>query len=380
MKQLIIMKLEQQAYMAWVNGKSKVQVAAEYGISPRTLGRWFDKLTESKDPICTSAKTEEANCVAHVNKNFKRLPDKALNPKQPKLTPKQVDENLEGFLEFIESLAPNKFEVSTQTISTPTISRDNKVAVCAGDFHFGHECYNSINIFYEVIRELQPDQIILNGDTLDMFALSTYPKDIRSSYNLQQERTAYHDLLFNIAQISPNSRIVETNANHSGDSIDGRWWRYLSTRLGELASIPEVREKLSYENLFLPKGFDMELVDTVTLGADFNIVHGDVVRAKAGASAMGLIDKWNASVMCNHTHRMGSTSRRVPSIGGRPEARHIAYENGCMCDMSPVYASAPDWQNGFSIIHYNDVDVAVEQVHINGNRALSTTLGKEIKV
>jgi len=51
-----------------------------------------------------------------------------------------------------------------------------------------------------------------------------------------------------------------------------------------------------------------------------------------------------------------------------------------MCDLSPIYATAPDWQNGFSIIHSDNIDVAVEQIHIHGNKALSTTLGREIIV
>ena len=371
---------EVEAYMEWVGGKTKTQVAKEYGISPRTLGRWFEKLATENNPYYHNAKAEESGARTHVNGDFKRLPKKATDPKQPKLTAKQVDENLEGFLEFIDSLKPVSFDANIISRPSPEKNTNNDVAVCAGDFHFGHECNKCIDIFYTAIDELKPDQIILNGDTLDMFALSQYPKDIRSQYSLQQEREAYHKMLYTLREISPNSRIIETNANHSGDSVEGRWWRYLSSRLGELASLPEVREKLSYENLFLPKNLDIELVDTVELGQDFHIVHGDVVRAKGGMTAIGLIDKWNASVMCNHTHRIGSTARRVPSIGSRREARHVAYENGCMCDLSPVYASAPDWQNGFSIIHHNDVDVAVEQIHIKGNRALSTTLGKEIVV
>ena len=85
-----------------------------------------------------------------------------------------------------------------------------------------------------------------------MLAVSRYPKDIRSNYSLLDERKAYHafiDDLFEVADY--DAEILEVNANHSGNDVTGRWWRYLSERISELASLPEIREVLSYEKIFL---------------------------------------------------------------------------------------------------------------------------------
>lgn len=108
-------------------------------------------------------------------------------------------------------------------------------------------------------------------------------------------------------------------------------------------------------------------------------MHGDVVRRHGGYSARGLFEKWYTSIMCNHTHRIGMTPQRIPSIGSQKEKIIRVYENGCACNLKPLYASAANWQNAFSIINYSNKDVAVETVLITDKKAAISTLGKTLK-
>jgi len=284
----------------------------------------------------------------------------------------------EEFFQFLENLSPIKCNVSKNKTLT---KKNSDYCLIIGDTHFPVQHKPTIDIFLETVRELSPKTIILNGDTIDMFAISRYPKDIRHNYSLAEERVEYHKFLAELVNISNGAKIFETNANHSGNDITGRWFRYLSDRIGELSSLPDIQEKLSYGNIFLGDyQKHVDLVDYVEVTSDLVVLHGDIVRKNGGYSARAHMDKWMVSLMHNHTHRFGSTAQRIPAIGNRKDKQLYAWENGCACDLSPLYGSAPNWQNGFSIISLESEEYGVEQVMVNDNKANICTLGKTVKV
>lgn len=259
------------------------------------------------------------------------------------------------------------------------LNRD--LAIVIGDTHFGAECNHTLNIFYQVLSDLRPATVILNGDTVDLLAVSRYPKDVRYDVSLLQERVAYHKFLKTVRDIlGPEAKIIETNANHSGNGVEGRWWRFLSERVGPLAALPDVIESLSYKNVFIPEWANVELVDSVELcNGNLHIMHGDVVRKQGGQSARGMMDKWYTSIIMNHTHRMGMTAQRIPGIGKRPDNVLYAYENGCACELKVSYATATNWQNGFSILKLSDETYGIEQVSVTAKGATVATLNTEYK-
>lgn len=286
----------------------------------------------------------------------------------------------EDMVDFILQLAPIQIN---KPIRQEIIHESNEYALVLGDIHFGSEDWDVLNIFLQAVQEIKPSTIVLNGDTLDMFAISKYSKDIRYNTSLFKEREEFHKFLYLLHEVTSSYEveIYETNANHSGDSLEGRWWRYLSDRLGELGEIPEIKEKLSYQSIFYPQADwnKTKLVDYLEIVEGFIIMHGDVVRRHGGYSARGLFEKWYTSIMCNHTHRIGMTPQRIPSIGSQKEKIIRVYENGCACNLKPLYASAANWQNAFSIINYSNKDVAVETVLITDKKAAISTLGKTLK-
>ena len=289
----------------------------------------------------------------------------------------------EEILDFLARLTPVQFKGNEKVVKP--LTKANDVALVIGDTHFGQEDWNTLNIFLEVVREIKPNKIILNGDILDMSYISKYPKDYRNTVSLNKERDQFHtflNILFDITK-DYQTEIVETEANHSGNGLASRWWRYLNDRIGEIISIPEVQEKLSYTSIFYPAGENnrLKLVDSVELVKNqLLVLHGDVVKGRGGMSAVANIDKWGISTICNHTHKIGMSSKTIPSIGDRKTRIIRAYENGCACDLNPSYVTAADWQNAFSIVHYTEKNFAVETVLVNGNQATVCALGKSIKV
>jgi hypothetical protein len=329
-------------------GWSFKMISDELGIGETTARYWYYDISRSKN-----------NPTGYVNSNTSKTSSKP---------------NKEDMFEFLENLKPINYVLKNKNIKN---DRLNDYCVIIGDLHFPMQHEPTVNIFFETIRELKPKTIIINGDSLDMLSISRYPKDIRQSYSLLDERIAYHKFLSELVHISNGAKIFETNANHSGNDLFGRWFRYLSDRIGELACLPDVIDKLSYQNVFLGDYKEnVELVDYVELTSNLIVLHGDIVRKSGGYSALAHMEKWMVSIIHNHTHRFGSTSKRIPSIGSRKDSQIFAWENACACDLSPSYGSAPNWQNGFSIVCLNGNNYGIEPVKVEGNKATISTLGK----
>lgn len=332
-------------------GLTWTAIEAATGVPETTARRWTKKYAESSG----------------VRPDVSRVPSPRINKSE------------EAIEQLLEGLAPIQLPIPSQKKGKSTANSEYVLVI--GDMHFPKECKKTIDIFFQVVEDLQPASIILNGDTVDLLAVSRYPKDVRHNYNLLEERIAYHNFLHTLQSIAPKDcKIYEVNANHSGNDVNGRWWRYLSERLGEVACFPELKQKLSYEEMFLGQfAKDIQLVDFVNVTDSFIILHGDVVRKNGGYSARGMLDKLNISLMHNHTHRIGSTAQRIPAIGKRVDKQIFAWENGCACDLNPVYASAPNWQNGFSIISVDTTDsdqpYSVEQVIVENGKANISTMG-----
>ena len=143
-------------------------------------------------------------------------------------------------------------------------------------------------------------------------------------------------------------------------------------------SDPEVIEALSYENIFLGPYKDyVEVVDYVDLNGLY-VMHGTTVRKSPAQSVMGEMERFRASIMMGHVHRLGSVSMRQPAIGSREEKQLVGYECGCMCDLNPIYASSPNWTNGFAIVALGDESFGVELVSIVNGKATISTLGQTI--
>jgi hypothetical protein len=282
--------------------------------------------------------------------------------------------------EAYEWLRPVELPAPSPPSTTATASRTTLIG---GDFHFGTHDERSIALFLRCAEELQPERVILNGDLCDLLAVSRYPKDARRGFKweLRDEVRAFHEFLHALESVLPReSVILETEANHSGNGTASRWWRYLSDRCPELLGHAEAEERLSYVSWFYPRWSRLRLVPSVVIADDLLVLHGDIARKNGGYSARAHMERWQSSTLNSHTHRQGSSLRRIPAVGERAEAVQRAYEIGCLCDLSPSYASAPDWTNGFALVTHDEPagDYAVELVTVSRGRCAVGALGKTL--
>lgn len=254
----------------------------------------------------------------------------------------------------------------------------------AGDFHFGMEDPRACALFLTCVEALRPQRVILNGDTVDLLAVSRYPKDKRQgkTWELRDEVAAFHGFLRELHQIGDSWGIVvvETEANHSGNGTAGRWWRYLNDRCPELLGHARAEELLSYTAWFYPEWSTIRLVESVMIADELLVLHGDMVRSEAGYTARASRDKWMNSVLVNHTHRMGFAPKTIAAVAGRPPSYVRAYENGCLCKLEVPYGVALNWQQGFAVICEDRDAFGIEQVMIDNGRANVASLGKTLRV
>jgi hypothetical protein len=262
------------------------------------------------------------------------------------------------------------------------MGKPNGFTLVIGDMHFPKHDERTLAIFIQTVAALKPQRVILNGDTVDLLAVSKYPKDARRRFKweLRDEVAAFHGFLRELHTIGDawGLEVVETDSNHAGNGTGGRWWRYLSDRCPELLGHSEAEERLSYQSWFYPRWSTIRLVESVVIADDLLVLHGDMVRGKGGYTARAHMEKWQSSTLNNHTHRAGSTVRRIPAVGSRGEGVQRSYEIGCACDLSPVYASVPDWANAFGVIAHDATSYGVEIVHVTNGRASVAALGASL--
>jgi hypothetical protein len=81
--------------------------------------------------------------------------------------------------------------------------------------------------------------------------------------------------------------------------------------------------------------------------ADGNLVvtHGKFVSRHSAASAKRTFEWLGKSCITGHTHRLGSYFVTLDGI------EYGAWEGGCLCQTEPEYDDAPNWQQGFTVVH-----------------------------
>jgi predicted DNA-binding protein YlxM (UPF0122 family) len=378
-----------QVLNLYKKGFSKTEISEKTGVPRSTIFDWITgrkKTTKVKTTIIEeeSSYDENDNPIDIITEQETDIIDDV--PLVSNLS--KYDE--EKIKDFISSIRCVQFPPPPKP---KTYSSPNRIALVIGDTHFGVECWDTLNIFLQTVDELRPEKVILNGDTVDLLSISRYSKDPRHTHTLNDEIIAYHKFLKLLHDITEpyQTEIIETNGNHSGNGVEGRWWRYISSSddIKQLLCIPTIAEGLSYSKVFHPheSWSRIKLVDSnedeesiVELPDGLFVMHGDVVRKNGGFSARGTFEKRYASTITNHTHRIGSTCQRIPRIGSRPDQIIKNYENGCACKLNPTYVSGANWQNGFSIVNYSEGITGVETVVVHNKKATICSLGKTIKV
>ena len=218
-----------------------------------------------------------------------------------------------------------------------------------------HNPFQDQRVLREVelfLGELQPDMVIYPGDMGDFYLLSKFDKNPNRADTLQVDLNSTAELFKRHRRILPNARMIFELGNH-----EDRLRRHLWGKDPALASL----DCMTIEGLYKLKDSDVECVDYeegVLINDRLMISHGDLIRAHSAYTAKGMSDKHGGSGIHGHTHRLGSYYKRNRfGIYGW-------WENGCLCSLDPDWVRNPNWQQGFSLVHFKVDRFWVEQLQI----------------
>lgn len=229
--------------------------------------------------------------------------------------------------------------------------RPGDVYLVPGDIHFPTHDVGAVNAMTEFFGEQYEAAglrcgVVLQGDTLDCYGLSRYPKKaarLWASYRLRDEVNAARPFLewaggteLGAAMILGNheKRLLDTLDQHP--ELHGAAGVEFGAITG-LSSVP-----------------GLEILDhgaRVCLGDKVVVCHGDTDRFPRAAHLVAR--KYPDHVtLWGHTHQIASHLMTTYDTGGEPQVRG-AYNVGHLCDVAQQeYTDEPSWQAGFAVVEF----------------------------
>lgn len=265
---------------------------------------------------------------------------------------------LKTYLGTVYHPAPEK-RVPIENVST---------VVVLSDIQIPFEDPAALNKALEIVHKLQPDMMILNGDIIDCYAESDFLTDPEIAVeSITQTHSRVRELMGCLRYI-PHKIWLGGNHEH-------RWQKVLWGRVGPKAlylikehekavghpisvgdplnSFKTLYDVAQYGFSYYPWGHRLYLAE-----GNLIVTHGQYVSKHSGYSAKRHYEWLGKSCIIGHTHRQGTY--RITTDG----KEHGAWENGCLCQLEPEYAVAPNWQQGFSIVKIDGSLFHVVQVPI----------------
>lgn len=410
--------------------QSHVKVAQQLGVSEKSVRRWRNKNSLGQGPL-------ELGCATPAPVTFSTSDREALHGKLDELIdetnadPGSVkgmrvatwdtmhkDEDGEAVVTrmygvrlesarwapswpVVQPAAPVDIHYSPKPRGQRT---DERVAVILPDTQIGYRYYadtdeydpfhdnDAIEVALEIVERVQPDEIILLGDYLDLPQFGTYEQEATFARTTQRAVDYGYKLLSLLRGIvGPGCKIVMLEGNH-----DRRLEKMVTRNAMEAFGLRRADDITGWPVLSLP-----HLLRLGELGVDYiggypagsywindrlKCIHGSIVRS-GGSTARAVADAERVSVIFGHIHRV-ETQYRTADVreGGRTR---LAHTPGCLCRIDGAVPSVKgstdlagrpvthyeDWQQGLSIITYQPGDgpFSLESVFINtleGHRAV----------
>jgi predicted phosphodiesterase len=226
-----------------------------------------------------------------------------------------------------------------------------ELVVILTDIHAPYHNSAQLKAALELIADLQPHVVVINGDTNDFFGISRFNKSNERADELQSDLDIGNDIRAAIRKAAPNAVIRENLGNH-----DERVVTYIELNAKQLHSL----RALKPEKLFMHDELEITLYgrEGHRIRPEFVFEHGHVVRKDSGASAKSRLNDTLISGFMGHTHRLGDARRT-----GYRDLRW--FEGGCLCQQSPDYVvGEANWQPGVAVAHFHTKKDAIFNVEL----------------
>lgn len=238
---------------------------------------------------------------------------------------------------------------------------DQKKIAILSDIHFPYYDKKALDSALKTSFNFSPDCVILNGDILDCYHLSTFEKDPKRrsfSYELSMLKSFFEQL----RKMFPKARIIFKSGNH-----DDRYERLILNRIPELIDL----NFLSLENVIEAKNFGIEVVKNkrvIKIGQTLNVIHGHELKSGIISPvniARGFFLRTKASTLGGHHHR---TSEHIEhDLNGQFIG---CFSTGCLCGLTPHYMPINSHNHGFALVENYGQDFHVRNLKIIDGKVL----------
>lgn len=220
--------------------------------------------------------------------------------------------------------------------------KKERTILCLSDIHLPYHDAAALAWALEVGREIKPDVVLLNGDTLDFHRLSRFEKDVRKR-STKDEIAAANQLLDVIDELFPKALRIWKDGNH-----DERYEKYIMANAGELFEL--VAEKASLDKVLEleDRGWHYVTEKRPIYAGELTILHGHEYPTPVIGpvnAARGLFLRTKQASLVGHHHQ--TSEHNESTVRGTSIE---AFSTGCLCELHPEYARFNKWNHGFAEI------------------------------
>lgn len=251
----------------------------------------------------------------------------------------------------------------------------------------------AVSVAMQIVADLQPDKIVWLGDYLDLPMFGTFEQSEDYAQTAQMAVNYGYKLLAKCRATVPDSEIIVIEGNHDRrieKSLMKNSMAAFGLRQAEIDNMQEF-PAFSVPHLLRFKELGVQYVEGYPAGRYWinqrlQCIHGRLVR-QAGSTAAAVVKEETVSTLFGHIHRI-EQAYITQNVHDGAHAR-FAHSPGCLCRIDGAVPSArgatdlngrpvtnfENWQQGLSIVSYNDGDGSfnLENVYINtieGHRAV----------
>jgi UDP-2,3-diacylglucosamine pyrophosphatase LpxH len=220
--------------------------------------------------------------------------------------------------------------------------------VFISDVHIPYEDKKALTLAFDIIKDYKlnsNDTIILGGDLLDYYPLSSFNPDLHNS-SIDIELFEGQQFLNKLRKIAPKCNIVFFEGNH-----EQRMQKKIMSHCSALA--PFLKNKLTIKELLEFRKFDIrERKTPYTKNKKLYYMHGHEKRGFITPKHIAHVhlNYTNRNIIVGHHHRfdMFITTQMDGSLLG-------GWCNGCLCDLSQMpdglYTAFDSSQRGITVVY-----------------------------
>lgn len=245
---------------------------------------------------------------------------------------------------------------------TNPVNKDKKVtentAVIFPDQQIPYHDERACDIAMQILRDVNPAQVINLGDMIDFPSFSRFEQELRFQQTTQKSIDLAHQHLAQQRAAAPNAHIVVLEGNHDRRLQKSVTQYHMDLFKLRRANAPESWPVLSLPFLLCLDDLGVQYVPGYPAGEYYiqdyiKVIHGRRVGAR-GTVAKRVVDDERVTTITGHTHRFEMVGKSTNTRAGKKD--NYALTLGCLCrtDGSVPSVNSSTDHDGNPILRHED--------------------------